>query len=105
MLATRIASSPQASEEKAPTAATAALPCKNFLRCMFIDLFPSFAETSSDQVFLQDGRANRVLRIEHITETDTPGLTEQHVGVDLVKAVIGTYPAQSSWRRFGSPLA
>src|SRR5215471_12098749 len=93
MLATLIASAPKASEEKAPTAATAALPCKNFLRCMFIDLSPSFAKTPSDQIFLQDGGADRVFRIDHVTETDTPGLTEQHVGVDLVESVIGTHPA------------
>src|SRR6516165_11610503 len=95
MLATPIASSAQALEENAPAAAAATLPCKNFLRCMFIDFIDRsslFTRMSSDKVFLQDRCADRVFRIDHIAEPDAARLAEQHVGVDLVEAVVGTHP-------------
>src|SRR5215475_5198920 len=93
MLATPIGSSAKAGREKAPAATAAAVPVKNFLRCMLIALLSPFAGTTSDQVFLQNRCADRVFRIDHVAEPDASGLAEQHVGVDLVKAVFGAHPA------------
>src|ERR1700722_8128886 len=93
MLATPIGSCAPAGEENAPAAAAAAVLLRSVLRLMFIAVCPPFAEMSSDQVFLQDRSAHGVFRIDHVAEPDASGLAEQHVGVDLVEAVLGAHPA------------
>src|ERR1700722_1564620 len=93
VLATPIGSSAQADAENAPAAAAAAVLLRSVLRLMFIAIHPPFAEMSSDQVFLQNRCTDGVFRIDHVAEPDTSGLAEQHVGVDLVEAVLGAHPA------------
>src|SRR6476620_187431 len=45
------------------------------------------------EVILQDRCSHRVFRVDHVAEAHPPGLAEQHVGVDLVEAVVGRHPA------------
>src|SRR5882757_931465 len=47
----------------------------------------------SDQKRFLDRGAHRVFWIHHVAEPDAAGLRQQHVGVDLLKAVIGGHPA------------
>src|SRR5579863_2242462 len=94
MLATPIGSSAQAVDPNMPAAAVAAVVCKNLLRLTFIAVaLLVVADSSCDQIFLQDRRAHRVFRIDHVAEPDPSGLAEQHVSVDLVEAVVGAHPA------------
>src|ERR1700730_9637134 len=90
MLATPIGSSARAPGANPPTAAAAAaVPCRKLLRLTFIAvLLLVVGDISGDQVFFQDRCTHGVFGIDHVAEPDTPGLAEQHVGVDLVEAVI-----------------
>src|SRR3954453_12938276 len=94
MLATLIGSSAQAEEGNAPAAAAPAVACKKLLRLTFICPTPRCCRhLSSDQVLFQDRCANCIFRIPHVAEPNAPRLTEQHVGIDLVEAVVCAHPA------------